>query len=200
MRLIIIRHGETDRNKFGLYTGPVDVSLNETGRTQATRLAKRLRSEQVDIIYTSDLRRAIETADIIHAEHPSAKYVVDPRLRERNAGVFSGRPLAERQAAEKASGLSFRDWKPEGGESLREMKERAGAWFVEHRMSDNARTIAVVSHGLFLATLLEWAVEDGADVEHRDYQHHNAAVTILDIPKVGATRIIHLNDTSHLHS
>jgi hypothetical protein len=49
-----------------------------------------------------------------------------------------------------------------------------------------------------LYSLLECAIEDGADVEKLEYRHENAAVTVLDIPAAGKTKVIHLNDISHL--
>jgi probable phosphoglycerate mutase len=198
MRLIIVRHGETDRNINDRLPGHHDMSLNATGKKQVNFVAKRLAHEVVDRIYTSDYLRAKETADAIAAHHPTVPIIIDPGLRERNSGVFAHRPVLEKRAAQLASGQTFRDWKPEGGESLREVKERARRWYAEHCMGGEDLTLVVVSHGLFLSTLLEWALEDGADVEKEEYRHHNAAVTILDILPSGQARVIHLNDIAHL--
>lgn len=198
MKLIIVRHGETDRNRFGLHTGHVKVSLNATGRQQVERVAERLASERIDIIYSSDLLRAKETAKAISVKHPEAELVLDVELRERNSGVFSSQPIAEKEAAEKASGQHFRDWKPKDGESLREVKERARRWYTQHRQIDADKTVLVVSHGLFIYTLMEWAIAAGADVEWPKLRHQNAAVTILDVPVEGTAYVVHLNDTTHL--
>lgn len=198
MRLIIVRHGETDRNKSDYDSGPIDIPMNATGHEQVAATADRLRQERIDVIYSSDLLRAKQTTTAIAKHHPHTPIVFDASLRERNAGIFAGRPLAERKDVEQKSGMLFRDWKPEGGESLREVKERARKWFAEHVVTDVAKTVVVVSHGLFLSLLMEWAIEDGADVEKVEYRHHNAAITILDIPPAGDVKIIHLNDTSHL--
>jgi broad specificity phosphatase PhoE len=198
LKLIIVRHGETDRNRFGLHMGHAEVSLNDTGRQQAEYIAGRLASEPINTIYSSDLLRAKETARAISRRHPEAQLVLDPELRERNSGVFSTQPISEHEAARRASGQHYRDWKPPRGESLREVKNRAGRWYAQHRQKDANKTILVVSHGLFIYTLLEWAIEDGADVERSLLRHHNAAITILEVPGVGAAHIIQLNDTTHL--
>lgn len=174
------------------------MSLNATGKSQVQLVAKRLANEGVNRIYTSDYLRAKETADAIAALHPTAAIIVDPELRERNSGAFAHRPVMEKRAAQLASGQAFRDWKPEGGESLREVKERAGRWYAIHRADGEDLTLVVVSHGLFLSLLLEWALENGADVEKEEYRHQNAAVTIIDIMPSGQARVIHLNDIAHL--
>ncbi len=203
MKLIIVRHGETDRNKTdhdetAVHPGPIDNELNDRGQRQVQAAAQRLAEEKIDCIYSSDLLRAKQTTAAIAAYHPDAQVIFDPQLRERDAGVFAGQPDVTRKAAQQASGVSLRDWKPEGGESLREVKVRAGAWYAQHCQHDPTRTVVVVSHGIFLSLLMEWALEDGADVEKEAYRHHNAAVTILDIPPHGRAVPILLNDTSHL--
>ena len=81
---------------------------------------------------------------------------------------------------------------------MREVKERARRWYEDHRVRDAKRTVVVVSHGLFLSTLMEWALEEGADVEKEEYHHHNTAVTILDVPSQGQAKPMLINDVSHL--
>lgn len=200
MRLIIVRHGETDHNRSGLLMGHAEVPLNNTGRNQAELIAERLASEKIHIIYSSDYVRTQETANAVFSKHPEARLVLDVELRERNCGIFSDRPMAEREAAEKASGLHYRDWKPDGGESLREVKVRAGHWYSMHRRTDLDKTVLVVSHGLFIYSLLEWVLEGGADVDRRELGHRNAAMTILEVPAIGMVSVVQLSDKSHLTS
>ncbi len=198
MKLIIVRHGETDRNANEFLVGHSNVPLNDNGKTQAQKVAQRLAGEHIDTLYSSTLTRAKETAQVIAAAHPHLSIRIDPELRERDAGEFAHRPVADRKAAQLASGLSARDWKPAGGESMRDLKLRTSRWFDAHCRIATNETIVVVSHGLFLYSLLECAIEDGADVEKDEYRLGNAAVTILDIPVEGKTKVIHLNDISHL--
>ncbi len=175
------------------------MSLNITGKAQVQLVAKRLADESVDRIYTSDYLRAKETADAIAALHQHVPLIIDPDLRERHSGVFSHRPVTDKEAAQRESGQHYRDWKPEGGESLRDVKERAHRWYVNHRTDDKDLTVVVVSHGFFLSMLLEWALEDGTDVEEKEkYRHHNGALTILNVPQSGTATPIVLNDINHL--
>ena len=89
MRITTIRHGETDWNLQRRPQGSQDIELNQTGLTQAEKLAQRLANEPCDIIYTSDLMRARKTAEIINTRH-SAELIASPHLRESSFGKFEG--------------------------------------------------------------------------------------------------------------
>lgn len=87
--LLLARHGETDWNRDGRWQGWADPPLNETGRAQARALAEQLRTIPFDAAYSSDLRRALETAEIVAASH-GVTVVADPGLREIDIGSWSG--------------------------------------------------------------------------------------------------------------
>ena len=91
MRLIITRHGETEENKAGIMQGHLHGTLSELGMEQAEKLAERLRNEKIDLIISSDLARAHDTAKIIAGFHPDVDLVLDERLRERFLGEFQGK-------------------------------------------------------------------------------------------------------------
>ncbi|HEX7083206.1 MAG TPA: histidine phosphatase family protein [Gaiellaceae bacterium] len=92
--VILARHGETDWNSQGRWQGWADPPLNERGRQQAAALAERLRETPFDAVYTSDLRRAHETAEIVARPH-GVPVVADPGLREIDVGSWSGLTRAE---------------------------------------------------------------------------------------------------------
>ena len=92
--ILLTRHGETDWNREGRWQGWADPPLNETGRAQARSLAGQLRDTPFDAVYTSDLRRAHETAEIV-AEPHGIPVVADPGLREIDVGSWSGLTRAE---------------------------------------------------------------------------------------------------------
>jgi len=92
--LLLARHGETDWNREGRWQGWADPPLNDTGRAQARHLAGELRAVPFDAVYSSDLRRAHETAEILAAPH-GVPVVVDPGLREIDIGSWSGLTRAE---------------------------------------------------------------------------------------------------------
>jgi broad specificity phosphatase PhoE len=95
--ILLARHGETDWNRDGIWQGWADPPLNETGRAQARELAEQLRTTPFDAVYSSDLRRAHETALIV-AEPHAVPVVADAGLREIDIGPWSGLTQAEIEA------------------------------------------------------------------------------------------------------
>jgi 2,3-bisphosphoglycerate-dependent phosphoglycerate mutase len=87
--ILLARHGETQWNLERRWQGWADPPLNDTGRAQAQALAQQLRDTPFDAVYTSDLRRAHETAEIVAAPH-GVPVVADQGLREIDVGSFSG--------------------------------------------------------------------------------------------------------------
>ena len=94
MRLIIVRHGETDYNITRRIQGRQQVPLNENGRTQALQVAESLRQYKITHIYCSSLVRARETAEIIN-NYFSLPIMIDDRLNERDWGIWENRNLNE---------------------------------------------------------------------------------------------------------
>jgi len=94
MKLILVRHGETDWNKQRRVQGLSNLGLNETGRKQADALAQVLRKEKVDVIYTSPLRRARETAQAISRFHRVEVVTIDG-LKELDVGEVDGMTYEE---------------------------------------------------------------------------------------------------------
>src|SRR5574337_351345 len=127
-RLLLVRHGETAWNADGRVQGHLDIALNDVGRTQARRLAEKLRDEgeRIDLIYSSDLARARQTAQAV-ADAAGVPLQITPALRERCFGAFEGRRFADVQAElpQDAERWRRRDphWTPPGGgESLLDRK------------------------------------------------------------------------------
>lgn len=92
-KLFLVRHGETDWNRDGRWQGGSDTRLNETGREQARELADTL-DGSIDALYSSDLARARETAEILGAKL-GLEVQLDERLRERGFGAWEGLTSAE---------------------------------------------------------------------------------------------------------
>lgn len=90
--LLLVRHGETDWNRDGRWQGHSDTPLNELGRRQAHELAATL--DGVDVLYSSDLTRARETAEIV-ADRLGVEIHLDSRLRERSFGAWEGLTTTE---------------------------------------------------------------------------------------------------------
>lgn len=90
IEFVIVRHGETADNAAGILQGQLDSPLNSLGEKQAQCAAEALAEEHFDAAYSSDLRRALQTAGIVAARHPALNISARPALREWNLGDFEG--------------------------------------------------------------------------------------------------------------
>lgn len=152
MRLYLIRHGESIGNELGINQGQKnDLSLTERGRDQAKRIAEKLASEKIDAIYSSDLKRAKETAEIIGKSH-NILTILDKRLRERDFGDLDDKKnllkdwkIHVRKIVEK-EGLDPEEVKAPNGESDKDHWNRLQDFFNEKLKQHPNHTIVVVSH------------------------------------------------------
>lgn len=145
--LLLVRHGETDWNRDGRWQGHSDTHLNDVGREQASRLASEL--DGVDVVYSSDLARARETAEILAARLELPVHV-DPRLRERSFGSWEGRTGPEIEAT--FAGAHARWLAGEGpgaddAEPFADFAARVQAFLAEVVERHPDETVLVVSHG-----------------------------------------------------
>ncbi len=159
--LLLIRHGETDWNVDGRYTGQSDIPLNDNGRVQARQAAAQLAANPPDVVVSSDLERARETAEIIAAPFQLPVHT-DPRLREINQGVWEGMyfpdikaKYAAEFAAREADPLSVA---PPGGETVGQVRERVLTAVADIHQKYPGQRVAVVAHGLALALIKAAAI------------------------------------------
>lgn len=153
--LYVFRHGQTDYNKENRVQGQSnDLPLNETGRQQAKALAERLKDINLEVIFSSPLKRAIETAEAI-SELKNIPIIIEPDLIETNLGEIEGLTIAEidPKQMETWHGWSDIDFCFPGGESKRSTKERIVN--VMKKLVDTPyNTIAVSTHGALTSCLL----------------------------------------------
>jgi probable phosphoglycerate mutase len=149
--LIVVRHGETDWNRDGRYQGHADPPLNDAGREQARELARALADQPLDVAYTSDLRRAAETARIIVAGR-GVKLVEDPGLREIDVGSWSG--LTRAEIEERFPGADEHD-----GESRDDHLARVLAAVLKIARRHPGERVLIVSHGGSIGTLRRHALQ-----------------------------------------
>ncbi len=149
--ILLARHGETEWNRQLRFQGHADEPLNETGREQARQLAARLCDEPIAAVYSSDLRRASETAQIV-AESLGLAVVVDPRLREIDVGSWQGRLREE---------LSSLPW---DGESYDEHRARVVAALLDLAQAHPSDCVLVVAHGGSLRRVQEAAIGEAQPV------------------------------------
>jgi len=160
--IILLRHGETDWNATGRIQGHGGPGLNEVGRAQAQDAAQTLISQPIDLIYSSDLARARETAEII-GEMLGVPVILDERLRERGHGDYQGYTTAElnEQFPGWRDGWDVNkiDAKAPNGESAREVLLRLAPALDEIASKHSGRRVLVVSHGG--AINIAWVFAEG---------------------------------------
>jgi broad specificity phosphatase PhoE len=147
--LLLIRHAESSWNAAGRWQGHGNPPLSDRGVAQANALASELAAEKIDVIVSSDLRRAAENAAIL-AEARGLRPLLNPRLRELDLGGWEG--LMRDQIERAAGGVLRRfddgdlDVRPGGGENLRELADRAFSVVGELVSAHPGRRLAIVTH------------------------------------------------------
>lgn len=198
LRLILVRHGQTACNTGDIWHGWDDCSLTEIGLQQAEAVAARLASEPVAAVYSSDTRRAWQTASAIAARH-SLNPIPEDRLRERNAGEYEGVAVTDIVARyptlweERAA--DYWGWRPPAGESLQEVLERALGVIEKLKREYDGRTAVAVSHMATTRTLISYLA--GIPMERTfDLEFPSTGVSIFRIGDTVEAEAI--NDGAHV--
>jgi broad specificity phosphatase PhoE len=152
-----IRHGETDWNREGRWQGQADVPLNTKGHEQAFDITDKLAHIGIEGIFSSDLLRARQTAEIISARLKINQVQFDERLREIHQGEWQGL-LIEDIRTKYRVGFNQRQkdpWSvaPPGGETARQVQYRVESLLSEVRTKENGKNIAFVTHGFVIAVI-----------------------------------------------
>jgi len=198
-KLLLVRHGETELNSAERFWGHTDVELSATGVRQAERLRDRLATQNIDVIYTSNLSRALATAKIIASLH-QADIVPCAELQEINFGKLEGLTFKEISRLYPEIVQSWYDrsltFKFPGGESGKELDNRVTKFLSKLEKRSPDETMLIVAHSGVLRMLVchLWSIEPS----HWWHMHLDlASLSILDTYPQGAILSL-LNDTSHL--
>ncbi|MEM9541257.1 MAG: histidine phosphatase family protein [Cyanobacteria bacterium P01_E01_bin.42] len=189
LRLLLVRHGETEWNRMSRFQGMMDIPLNENGKEQARKAAEYLKDVHIDFAVTSSLLRPKETAEIILQHHPNVPLESDDLLKEIGHGLWEGKLESEIKAE---FGELLQQWKdspetvqmPEG-ENLQQVWDRAiAAWnkIVQTKSNASEPKVCLVSahdaiNKVILCYLLGlkpknfWNIKQG-----------NGAVSVIDYP------------------
>ncbi|EKP93910.1 histidine phosphatase family protein [Thermaerobacter subterraneus] len=200
--LYLIRHGETDWNRAGVYQGQKDTALSPRGRQQARALGRRFAHHPLDLVLASDLKRAVETARAVAgSRRPPVPLETDPRLREMNFGAWEGLAAAEIRARYADDYAAYQadpfEGRPTGGETFRELGERAWDAVDERLRRPGLRRLAVVAHGGTVKALLCRLLELPPAMRTR-MLIDNTGVTAVELREGRPPLLRYLNDTCHL--
>jgi broad specificity phosphatase PhoE len=198
--LIIVRHGEATHLTDALTGGWTDSRLTGLGKRQAERTGDRLAellAGRPFCFYSSDLRRAVETARLIE-QRLGVPPTFASELRELNLGIVANMTIEEARKHELPITRPVLDWVPfPRAESWRQMWERVCA-FLDGIAAD-ADTVLVITHGLIAGAIVHWRLDLGeAAWEKVDFALDPCAITRLTINQWGQRTIFKLNDTAHL--
>ena len=177
MCVYLVRHGQTISNLNDIVQGQSESDLTELGCRQAEGTRDRLKPVHFDRIITSDLRRAVQTAEII-AQDRNLEIKRESLLREQHWGDYQGKKMS----------VVLPEWKydkpehyidPPGGETLADLADRAREFWRLHEAGFEGKATLIVSHGTFLGVLLLAVLGDSIPPEHPRNPLPNGSITLL---------------------
>lgn len=189
MTLYIVRHGRTEANAGGLLLGRADPSLDDTGRMQAEASAAALPAGAR--VVSSPLRRCVETARVMASEPE-----IDERFVELDYGELDLTPLRDIPAEVWARWRADIDFRPPGGETLRELGVRVGAGLDELAVDAVDGDVVVVTHVSPVKAALAWALGVGDEISWRSFVAQ-ASITKIGVSDRGPS-LHSFNSEAHL--
>ena len=159
-KLVCVRHGQSLWNKENKFTGWVDIDLSEQGKEEAKKAAELLKEYKFDMVFTSVLKRAINTANIILESNSSKPTILrDKALNERHYGELQG--LNKAEIGEKVGAEQLHIWRrsydvaPPEGESLKDTQDRVIPYFESEilPMIKSGKNVLISAHGNSLRAL-----------------------------------------------
>ncbi|KAK9054083.1 hypothetical protein SSX86_025160 [Deinandra increscens subsp. villosa] len=199
--IVIVRHGETEWNAEKRIQGHLDIDLNDVGRQQAVAVAERLSGEsKISAIYSSDLKRALETAETIASRCGGLQVIQDPNLRERHLGdlqgiVYGAAPTVKTKAYEALQSRGRDVEIPGGGESLNQLYKRCTDSLQTIGSKHRGERVVVVTHGGVIRALHQRA---SSGKGHRAGRILNVSVNVLHLSDPDKWVIKSWGDVSHL--
>jgi broad specificity phosphatase PhoE len=202
-RVLLVRHGQSRGNAERRFGGHTATPLSDLGHAQAEATARALASENISAIYSSDLLRAVQTAEPL-ARATGLPVEETSAFRERSVGLMEGLTFEEAAAAhpDEYAALLRRDFEHvlAGGESYRQLLDRASARLDLAVEQNRGGTVAVFSHtGTICILILHlMGALDAPELKPVWISSSNCGVTRFAIQRGGLTRLLNTNDTRHL--
>ena len=180
MKLILVRHGETEENVKKINQGHRPGKLTALGKEQANKLAQQLKDEKIDVIYCSDLKRTKDTLPPILRFHKRTPVHYVSEIREKGMGVFEGTERGSIRRHVKKHGAHYPTFRPKGGESFRDVKRRNIRFYQKMLKRHSNQTVLWVTHeGVIINVLLY--VKGWPDKHYKKLSQENAAMTIIEV-------------------
>ena len=207
--IILIRHGYSEYQVKGLTSGWTDTDLTELGHRQIACLASRLKHEVADIpcqIYCSDLKRALQTTEIIGKELELTRNLV-PELREINNGIAANKTEEEARQYALERTEPFLDWQPyPQAETWRQFYLRVSS-YMGHLTKNQECLLLLVTHGGTINAIVTWWLQLEIDLLSTPsslfkvyFEASLASITVLRVNQWNEHTIEKLNDTAHLYA
>ena len=202
-RILLVRHGQSQGNAEGRFGGHTPTPLSSRGRRQAEAAARALAREKITAIYSSDLLRAVETAEAL-ARITGLEIERTTAFRERSVGVMEGLTFEEAATThpEQYAALIRRDFEHIllGGESYRQMLDRALLKLDRVIEKHRGGRIAIFSHTgtICILTLHLMGALDAPELRPVWIATTNCGITRIELRSDGFVRVLNLNDTRHL--
>ena len=199
-RVFLIRHAEAEGNVYRRAQGQYQSNLTAKGLRQVDALAERFKDEPIDALYASDLKRTQLTAGAITKYH-DLPILPEPRLREIALGPWEDTPFGDLQHFYPREMLDFNNdpdrWHVPGAETFPELKQRVREAVLEIAARHDGQTVACVSHGMAIRSLLSDLLGIPSHEIFRVPHGDNTAVALLAV-EGGSISIVYYNDNSHL--
>lgn len=198
-KIYLIRHGQSEWNLLYKIQGQKDAPLTDLGKEQARKLGERLVGEKIDIIYSSDLSRALETARII-SSIVNKPVVAINEFREINFGPWEGLTLKEiRNKFKEEYSIwmsSPEKFRLEGAETLEALKRRVMSYVNKIIKENKDKNIAIVSHNATLKVIILSLLNIGLSY-YKNFSLNNVSLSIIECRDYNNVLTL-FNDTSHL--
>ncbi|HEX2945770.1 MAG TPA: histidine phosphatase family protein [Clostridia bacterium] len=199
-RLVFVRHAEAEGNKIRRFHGWTDSEITEKGHLQAKRVAERLKDTDIDVIYSSSLKRTMQTASYI-AEAKGLPVITSAELREINGGDWEDLKWSE---LEERWPEEYETWENRpyahrmpNGESMEEFQKRLLDEVMQIIHSNEGKNICIVTHGTAIRAMLcrfrECTLEEMCNIAWCD----NTAITVIDYED-GVFHTVTEGDSTHL--
>lgn len=203
IKIILVRHCQAEGNEKRFFQGTIDTEITEKGKKQIEATVKRLEDENIDLVYSSPLKRAVATASGIAESHGIAqdKIIIENDLKEIDAGVFDGMAIKDvvRLFPEQSDNWDNHPerFKPDGSEGMENVYKRAGRVLKKLIGENEGKCVCVVSHGCLIRNILCNAYGKPLDELKTVSWGMNCSVSVV-IADGDWTEVVLENDSEHL--